>query len=198
MNNELFFNSIKDNYDNLKNFILKNNTLFFYDNEIYMIPLNHITLQNINPNLFLLNSKDIYRIIYMLELLPQKELNEQDKFFVTQYVKKYLELESNKLANESSLEHEIDCLGMPIYFSDDPSLTNTPCSMLIHSVIEDHLNNVKEGKDRGPRLILHNPNFIIPEENNDLEYLEKAGFTTILLIASTVIITCIFLAIMMT
>ena len=194
MNNEMYFNLIKGNYESLNSFYMRDNTLFYQDTSTYMLTLEHITLANINTNLFLLSPRDIYRVLYLLELLPKRVITENDKLFINEYVIKYLDLEDKKLSNEEIEEHKVDCLGMPIYFSDDPSLENTPASIEIHKVLNEHTENVKAGKSNGPRLVLTNPNFIIEEEQNDLIEVGKAGFTTLLIIAGTVIATCIYIA----
>ena len=195
MNNETYFNLIKGNYENLDVFYMRENTLFYQEKILYMLPLDHITLANINPNLFLLSSRDIYSVLYMLELLPKKNITPNDKIFINDYVNKYLNLESKKLANEEVLEHEVDCLGMPIYFSDDPSLTNTPCSVEIHEIIEKNIKEQEGGKSKGPKLVLTNPNFMITNDEDTFVEYSKAGFSTFLLIAGTVIITCVYIAI---
>ena len=194
MSNEIYFNLIKGNYESLNLFYIKDNTLFFQDGSTYMLPLDHITLSNINTNLFLLRPRDIYRVLYLLELLPKREITENDKIFINEYVQKYLSLEEKKLSNESIEDHRVDCLGMPIYFSDDPSLENTPASIEIHNILQKHTEEISGGKSKGPKLVLTNPNFIIEEDENSLIDYGKAGFTTILLIAGTVVATCIYIA----
>ena len=195
MSNELYFHSIKDNYENLKSFSINKNTLYFKDNKTFMLILSHLTLANINPKLFLLEPREIYRVLYLLELLPHKDINENDKKFINEYVKKYLESEEKKLSNEEIEHYLVDSLGMPIYYSDDPALANTPTSLEIHKILDEHRKEIEGGKNMGPKLVLTNSNFdLIPEETPIIDA-TKAGFATILLIAGTVVATCIYIAI---
>ena len=66
MNNELFLKQMKNNYDSLKNFEIINDRLILKLESIFMINLISTKLYTLNPNLFLLEPKEIFQIIYML------------------------------------------------------------------------------------------------------------------------------------
>lgn len=202
MSNEEYFNKIKDMYDSLKNFQINNNILTFFDDITYKISLYNVNLSKLNPNIFLLKPKDIHRLLFILEILPKKNLNDIEKKFIIQYVQKYLKLEHSKLSNEEVNDNEVNCLGIPIYLADDPTYENSECSQIIHTILQNDikkLENTSISNNNQKRLVLTNPQFKTESnQNNSLEEFSdytKTGFTTILLIAITVIATCTYLAI---
>ena len=194
MDNETFLNNMKYQYDSLKAFVIKNGNLLLKDNNnIYMIPLN-INLSSLNNNIYLLNPRDIYRIIYMIELLSKEKITDDDVNFVNEYVGKYLNLEKKKNANLEVDENEVNSLGIPIYLSDDPKYENSSTSNIIRKILLDDLKEEQSGKTNTPRLVLTSPHFQGSIEEDNLANFEKAGFTTIILIVSAIVATCLYIA----
>jgi hypothetical protein len=197
MDNELYLNGIKHNYDSLQSFYIKNNVLIFKDKETYYLPLRFVNLYKLNTRIFLLKPRDIYRVIFLLELIFKKELTDNDKRFINAYVERYLKYEENRLANGEENEIDIVSLGIPINLAYDPLFINNPTSQIIQSIINIHDNNRENGRSNNPKLVLTNPQFAPIVEKNPVEEIEsyaKAGFTTFLLIGGTIIATCLYLA----
>jgi hypothetical protein len=193
MTNELYLNQIKPTYESLQNFQIHNNTLYFKDDTTYVLPLQTVKLYELNNNLFLLKPRNIYRIIYLLELFPKPELTDGDVKFIEAYVQRYLENEDRRLKGEEVDETELFQLGIPIYKSYDPIYIESKTSQVIQNVINNHSSSMEQS--RGPKLVLANPTFKgTTDEDNYLANLEKAGFTTIFLIAAAIILTSLYIA----
>lgn len=196
MSNELFFKNIQNNYESLKYFIVKDNMLYFKDNDnkMYSLPLT-FNLAEVNNNLFLLKPRDIYRVLYLLELLSHNELNNNDAEFIKQYTEKYIKLEQERLENNSVSELETLCLGIPIYESYNPIYMEKPASILMQNILNNQTEKIENGKSHGKKLVLVNPNFPkVENDENSLEDLGKAGFTAIMLVVLTVILTSLYIA----
>ena len=197
MDNEIIITNLKNSYDSLKYFIIKNNILYFKDNDkLYSLPLQIVNISNLNPNMFLLKPRDIYRIIFLLEVLNKKELSEYDSEFIKQYTNKYLKLENERLDNNDVDENEIMCLGIPIYTSYDPMFVNNPGSVLIQNLLNARAEQIENGKSHGQKLVLANPNFPKTEEEEPNAWIDlgKAGFTATSIIILTIILTSIYIA----
>lgn len=195
MDNEIIFRNLQNSYDSLKYFTIRNNILYFKDNDkLYSLPLQIVNISKLNPNLFLIKPRDIYRVIYLLETINKKEITEYDSEFIKQFTNKYLKLESDRLESSDINENEIMCLGIPIYTSYDPMFMNNPGSKLIQDILNNHTEQIENGKSHGQKLVLTNPMFPKTEdEPNDLIEFGKAGFTATFLIILTVIITSIYI-----
>ena len=195
MDNEIIFRNLQNSYDSLKYFTIRNNILYFKDNDkLYSLPLQIVNISKLNPNLFLIKPRDIYRVIYLLETINKKEITEYDSEFIKQFTNKYLKLESDGLESSDINENEIMCLGIPIYTSYDPMFMNNPGSKLIQDILNNHTEQIENGKSHGQKLVLTNPMFPKTEdEPNDLIEFGKAGFTATFLIILTVIITSIYI-----
>ena len=195
MDNEIIFRNLQNSYDSLKYFTIRNNILYFKDNDkLYSLPLQIVNISKLNPNLFLIKPRDIYRVIYLLETINKKEITEYDSEFIKQFTNKYLKLESDRLESSHINENETMCLGIPIYTSYDPMFMNNPGSKLIQDILNNHTEQIENGKSHGQKLVLTNPMFPKTEdEPNDLIEFGKAGFTATFLIILTVIITSIYI-----
>ena len=199
MDNDTIFITLQNSYDSLKYFNVKNNILYFKDNEhIYNLPLNIVNLYTLNNNLFLLKPRDIYRIIYLLELLEKENITENDIEFIKQYTEKYIKLEQSRIEKDNNHdidENEVSSFSIPIYTSYDPRFANKPTSKIIDELLYKHTKQIEEGTSKGQKLVRINPNFPKEDEqNNYLSDFGKAGFTTLLLIIGTVIITSLYIA----
>lgn len=197
MDNKIFLNQMKNYYDSLKYFDIQNNYLILHLNKLFTIPLLHTYLSQLNQSVFLLNPSEIFQIIYILELLYKNELTENEKDFIINYVKKYLSLsESTLTGNEMDL-NRLWCLEMPINNAYKEEFSQMPTSKLIISTIDKYNEEINSGLGKTPKLVLvkgDNPNFDIEEEIDDVKNFEKAGFTTLLLILTSIVSTCLYIA----
>ena len=196
MSNTDFLKYYSNTYPSLRNLHIEDNKLILTSNTIYKISFSHVNLiEYLNSNLFILNEIELFQTLYVLELFYKPELNSNEITFITNYVNKYLELNDLLLANQTTDEKRINGLSIPIYQSYNDSFLNTPASNLIQNILNNHTMDINSGKNRGPKLVLKNPNaFTIETEENDLNYLEKAGFSVIILIVAAVTLTCLYLA----
>lgn len=200
MDNDLFFKNIQNAYDSLRYFAIKNNVLYFKDNDkIYSLPLNTVNFSNLNQNIFLIKPRDIYRIIYLLEILNKDEINEYDSEFINQYTNKFLKLETMRLENQNIDENEVACLSIPIYTSYDPKYLEKPASKIINEILNNYSQEIESGRSSVQKLTLKPKN--IPEtimredfEDSPLNDFRQAGFTATLLIILTVVLTSIYIA----
>ena len=194
MENEVFLKQMQNFYDSLKSFSIIDNKLIFHHNKEYKFNLTYTKLANLNRNLFLLNSLDIFHIIYMLELLPKTNLTDEEILFVESYTKKYLKLNDLALENDKIDKNVVWGFSIPIFSSYDKEYLDSPCSKTIQRIIINHSKDIENSQDKHPRLVLTNPNFLQNEENdNNLANIEKAGFTTLFLIASAISATCLYI-----
>ncbi len=195
MDNELFLQNAKNTYETLNYFTIKNNMLILNYNGTYMVPIKYTDLSKLNTNIFLLNPHEIINLIYMLELLHNNTLTEQEKTFINGYVKNYLKINDDVLNGNDKLQMTSYLLSIPIYTAYDPSFINTEPSILIQNIINEHSESLNSGKSKYPKLVLKNDNFIPIEDENDLlNEFGKAGFTTIILISTAIIATCLYIA----
>lgn len=193
MNNELLLNELQNSFPNLRYFKLSNNVLSLEFDGSYRIPFINTSLSNINPNLFLQNPKEIFNILYMLELLNKNELNESEIAFITSFVNRYL-----KYSDLATKGNEVDkdllwCLSIPIYTSYDPNYIENMGSSIIQNIINSHSEEIENSKCMHERLVLTHPDFGGNYEEDTFSYLEKAGFATLTLIGGAITFTLLFI-----
>ncbi len=199
MNNDIVFVNLQRSYDNLSAFSVKDNTLFFHFNgNIYQLPLNSVNLNLLDPSIFLLKPKDIYRVIYLLELLPKDNLTPSDEEFVVQYTEKYLRLEQERVEHTDNEGYSIDektvfGLSIPINAAYNPQFVLKKAAKIIDELLCKKAEEIESGNFKGHKLVRFNPS--TPKEIDfDEDGLQKTGFTTFIIIASTVILTGIYIA----
>ena len=197
MRNELFINEYRHIYNSLKYFKFVNNKLVLdYNNQTYIMPLNNILLYNLSPQLYTLNPIELFQTIYILELLYKSDLNESEYKFINDYVNKYLNLHDLQMGNQINEEERIIALSIPIYTSYSDTFINSKGALFIQDLVNKHTEVVESGKGKGVKLVLTNPNFKGTEEEEfDYNYLEKAGFGTIALISSAILLTALYVLI---
>ncbi len=195
MNNKEYLEMAKNRYGSLKYFTIEGNVLFLNN---FKIPLINVQLSSLNPSLFELNPTEIFQIIYMLELLYKPVINEEEKKFIFNYVTAYLKLNDAALEGQNVNNNELWCLSIPIYKSYDSELIQNGGSMAIQEQMNNHNNEIETGRGNHMALVLTNPNLpngSYPLNTNDsIEDLTRAGFTTIILIAGAVALTCLYIA----
>ena len=194
MNNEVYLNQMKNTYESLKYFSIDGNYLVLTLETTYRIPISNINLSTLNQNLFILDPSEIFHIIYMLQLLPQPEISPEEENFIKQYVTRYLKLNDMALTESNLDTNLIWGLSIPIYSSYDPECINNPGSQIIQNIINNHSEEIENSKGKHPRLVLTNPNFENTSNEVQLTPFEKAGFSTLLIIWSTVAATCAYIA----
>lgn len=193
MNNVTFIEEMQKTYESLKYFSIKDNSLSLNTDKTYTIPFTNVTLANLNPNLFLLDANEIFHILYMLELLPKKDLTENEINFITNYVNEYLVLNDKAIENSDIDQNKVWCRSIPIYTSYSEEYSNSNVSNIIQNIINNHTSEIENSKGNHPRLVLTNPQFqTISDENNLVEF-GKAGFTTLLLIIGAVFTTVLYI-----
>ena len=129
----------------------------------------------------------------MLELLPKSNLTDKEILFIETYTNKYLKLNDTAIENNNIDNNLVWCFSIPIYSSYDPNYINSETSSIIQKIINEHSNNIENSKSNHPRLVLTNPQFQVIKEEDNLANIEKAGFTTIFIIAGAIISTCIYI-----
>ena len=197
MENKIFLEQMKNYFDSLKYFDIQDNFLILHTDKIYRIPIFHTYLSQLEQNIFLLHPIEIIQIIYLLELFYKTTLSEIEKDFIKNYTNKYLSLSENSTNGNDINQNRLWCLELPINNAYKEEFSEYPCSKLIISLIDKHLEEINSGLGKSPKLVLiknDNPNFLIEEEYDELKTFEKAGFTTILLILSSIISTCLYIA----
>lgn len=197
MENKVFLEQMKLYYDSLKYFTIEDSYLILRLNKDFKMPLRHIHLSTLDQNIFMLSPTEIFQLFYVNELLYKEVLSESEIDFITSYTKKYLELSDNLKNNEDNNINKLWCLEMPINYAYKNEFLELPASKLIISEIDKHMEEMNSGLGKSPRLVLikgNNPNFDIEEEIDQIKTFEKAGFTTIFLIISAIISTCIYIA----
>jgi len=197
MDNKIFLEELKNTYESLRYFNIIDNYLILKLDKEYKTPIIHTNLKNLNINLFLLHPTEIFQIIYMLELLYKNALSDFEINFIKDYTKKYLLIEDNNKSENNNINlNRLWCLGLPINLAYDIEFINMPCAKCIIAELNNHTNEIESGRGNYPTLTLkkgENPNFEI-EEQNDMYNLEKAGFTTLFLITSTIVATLVYIA----
>ncbi len=191
MNNEEYLKKLQSIFPNLQFFKIENNILILEYDGLFKMPLIHLNLSLINPNLFYLNPKEIFQVLYILELLYKNSLTEQEQAFIMSFMNMYLSLNDFvKSHNSENEEMHVSSLGIPVLYSYEEAFTNNPASQIIQTMINNHDNEILSGKNKQPRLVRTNEtmaNFMPVEE--DLNFIDygKAGFTTLLLIGGAIV-----------
>lgn len=194
MNNDMFIKQMKNYYESLQFFSIENGYLTLSYEGTYKIPFISVNLSLLNPNLFSLDPKEIFHILYMQELLFKENLNQNEIEFIKGYLTRYLKLNDMALENENMDSNLVWGLSIPIYTSYDPLFIDKPASKLIEEQINMHSDNLVEGRSNQQRLVLmKNDNFTTIVEEEPLSNLAQAGFTTLLLIFSAVTITVLYI-----
>lgn len=197
MSNENALKNLKNYYESLQYFSIQNNMLILNSNQTtYVMPLTHINLASLNPSLFLLSPIQIYHVLYMLELLYKENITDVDINFIKSYVNNYLKINKEYLDGNSEYEFLSSMLGIPINLSYDNSFSNSETGVVIQNLMTSYNNDLEGGKSTGKKLVLSNGITFAQEEDNRIDIYEKytkAGFATFLLIASTIVATCIYI-----
>lgn len=197
MDNSIYFNNIKNNYDSLSDMFIKNNVLCYQN---YSLPLT-CDLRIFNPNLFLLNPEDIINIIYIYQLIQKKDLTEIEKNSLVKYAQIYFEIK-----NDSNKVNEQFGFSIPIYMAYDESCENNLGAIILkdeYTKLCENNEKMDSSKNAQYVRVLKNNNLPSQSEYDDyLEFHEKvnqiqnAGFVTIFLILfaiSTTLITLLVL-----
>jgi len=196
MNNSEYLLQLQNSYESLKNFSINDNKLYFKTDKMCMITLNNVNLSSLNPNIFLLKPEEIFHILYAIELLPNNNITNEEEEFLKNYTQRYLKINDRALQENDVDTNLLSSLSIPIYLSSDPYYEQYPSSKLIQNILNIHNEDLENGRGNHKRLVLElhsNPNFIQEFEEDNIRNFEKAGFTTLLLIASTVIATCSYI-----
>ena len=197
MDNKIFLEQMKIYYDSLKFFEISENILTLHAEKEFKMPLYHTYLSTLPPNIFLLYPTEIFQIVYMLELLHKESLKDTELNFIKNYTEKYLKLSDEAKENNNIDQNRLWCLEIPINKAYDEEISNSMYSESIINLIDNHTNDMNSGLGKTPRLVLikeNNPNFMIDEEIDNVKAFKDAGFTTIFLITSTIVATCLYLA----
>jgi len=197
MDNKTFLEQNKNKFLSLRFFDIQNDYLVLNTKTAYMLPLKYTKLSQLPLNIFNLHPVDIYKIIYMFEFLHKPEITEKEKSFIENYTKNYLEINHNTKENNNSDSNTIWGLGLPIHFAYNEEFINNPASNIIRTIIENKEIDIETGKEKVEKLVLikgNNSNFDIPEKIDNIKTFEKAGFTSILLIISSITATCLYIA----
>lgn len=197
MDNNVYLNQIKPLYESLKYFDIKNNCLILSAKQTFIIPLLHTNLSTINKDVFLSSPSEIFHFIQMNELLYKNELTEKELNYIRDFTNRYLKLKNDYSEGLEINNNTLWCFELLISKSFEESFINNPASKEICSVIDNSNKQLESGLGTSMRLVLvkdGNNNFETVEEINNIKNFEKAGFTTLFLIASSVILTCLFIA----
>ena len=152
MSNEEYLKYLQNYNDNAKLFQIQNNVFILNYNGNFKMPLTHTTLNELNPNIFNIDPRETFQIIYVLELLYKPNLSEGEINFITNYTQKYLSLNDNVLENDSNDKDRVWCLSIPIYKAYDPMFIKTPTAITISNVINNHSEVIESGKNKQKRL----------------------------------------------
>ncbi len=194
MDNEIYFNKIKNQYDSLADMYIKNNVLYYKN---YTLPLS-VNLNRFNPALFLLSSEDIINIIYVYQLLSKDDLTTTEIESLIKYAKIYFEIKNNP--KEINLQFGFS---IPIFVAYEQEYENYKGSQILREEFTKLCDNYEKSdsaKNAQYVRVLKNNN--IPAKSEYDEYLEfsekinqiqSAGFTVIFLILFMVTITIITL-----
>ena len=198
MRNEDILKNLQNSYENLQFFSIQNNMLTLnLNNENYAMPLINVNLGSINPNLFLMQPKEIYQVIYMLELLYKDTLTEFEGSFISHYMDNYLKIHEAFTSGDANYEFLDTMFGMPISISYDAYFQTKPGFALINDKINNYDSLMVSGKSNGKTLVLTNPNgFYKVDETpllDDIRKYTNAGFTLFLLVAGTIVATCLYI-----
>lgn len=197
MDNKSFLEKNKNKFPNLKYFYINNNSLVLNAQTPYFIPLNYINLSKLPTTIYYLNPIIIYKILYMFEFLHKPNISEKEKKFIEDYTANYFEMNKKAIENNEVNNMELYGFGLPINFSYDEQFKNNPASIIIKNFIDNKENDIENGRESIQKLILskgQNANFDIEEEFDSIKSFEKAGFTSLLLITSSIISTILYIA----
>lgn len=197
MNNNVYLNQIKPYYNSLKYFSIQDNYLILNLNQRFILPLIHTNLSEINTDVFLSQPNEIFHFIQMNELLYKTEINEKEIAYIKEFTNRYLKLKQNSIEGKEVNNTTLWCLELLISKSFNEEFINNPASKEIANLIDEDNKKLESGLSTGMKLVLSkdgNQNYDIEEEFDYVKNFEKAGFTTIILIALTVALTCIFFA----
>lgn len=195
MDNQVFLNQMKIYYESLRYFNIENNHLILnIDDNIYKIPFTNVDLTMISPNLFYIDPKELFHILYMLELLPKKELNQTECEFIKSYVNRYLFLNDNALEDNKVNKELLWGISTPIYSSYDPTRVINPAAIIIQNTIANHSEKIESGRGNQQRLVLtKNDAFAMIDEDPTPTDFAKSGFTTLALIFTAAASTIMYI-----
>lgn len=191
MNNNDYLNKLKPIYNSLLYFDIKDNYLILTTNKTFILKLIHTDLSQINPDIFLAEPGEIFHFIQMNELLYKSEINEKEIIYIKDFTSRYLKIKQKNNEGNEINNITLWCLELLISKSFNEEFINNPASKIITSLIEEDNEKIKSGLNTGLRLVLTKESDPTTN-NNNIRELEKAGFTTIILISLTIILTCIY------
>lgn len=197
MENKIFLEQMKLYYDSLKYFSIEDSFLILKLNNIFKIPLRHVNLYTLDQSVFTLTPVEIFQLIYVNELLYKNSLTDSEIDFIKSYTKKYLELSDKIKNNEDVKANTIWCLEIPINNAYKDEFLEFPACQIIISEIDKHNEELNSGLGNKQKLVLikgGNPNFDIVTQGDSIKNFEQAGFTTIFLITSAIVATCLYIA----
>lgn len=197
MDNKTYFNQIKPFYNSLKFFDIKDNYLILTNNKTFILPLIHTDLSQINPDIFLAEPNEIFHFLQVNELLYKERLNEKEINYLHEFTKRYLKIKNDSTEGKNINSITLWCLELLICKVYQEEFINNPASTEIISLIDKNNSELENGLGTSVKLVLTkngNKNFELLEDFDGLKSFEKAGFTTLILIIITVILTCLFLA----
>ncbi len=197
MNKENYFNYLKQNYESLKDFSFDSNeNKLIYSK--YKIRLKNIDLFALDFKLFNNTPDVIFNVIYLLELAPyisdilDKEDNEDNHSYIDNYIDTYIFINDLAVQNNSLPNDVIYKINYPIQKMFLDKYKDSYALKRFNEKMDEH-----NGKSRGQRLVLVNPNFEMVKENSPIDDIAKAGFASILLIAGAIVITCVYVALVL-
>lgn len=205
MDNKTYFDNLRLQYESLKKMQLDNNVLSFKSNNgNYFVKLK-IELTKLSPSIFVLSPEQILNTLYIYQLFYNENINEIENKLIEQYISSYNDYAILKNKNPEQFDDNIlFALSIPIYSAYNEEFINTPAS----KVIQEHYNKLNtqiesefnSSKDLTRKLKLGDlPSteaYLDYEEfSNKLINIQNAGFTTIFLIAFTVVTTIVYLII---
>lgn len=195
MNNQVFINQMKNYYESLQYFSIENNYLILnIEDNSYKIPFTNVDLTMLSPNLFYIEPKELFHILYMLELLTKTTLTDYEIDFVKKYVNRYLTLNDLALEKDGMNTELVWGIGIPIYNSYDPDKASNPAAMVISEILNSHTETLESGRGNHQVLSLKpNGPFAMLDEDPTPADFTKAGFTTLALIFTAAISTIMYI-----
>ena len=132
----------------------------------------------------------------MLELLHKNQLSENEINFIKSYTEKYLKISDDVKNNAYENTNRLWSLELPINLAYNDYFINNQTALLIMDMINNHAINQENSRSNYPTLKLikgENPNFEFEIEDDNIKALKEAGFTTLFIITSTVLATCLYI-----